>query len=1185
MKRTILLFSFLSILSLNAQINFQENIIMDEDLVIGGSNFYPADFDGDGFSDVVTTSGVLAWFKNMNGQEFGLPNIVSPFEEGDSYVSAADIDGDGDLDILVASEDNDTVSWYRNEDGLGNFSFRIVISYLTDGAGDVLGADIDGDGDLDVVSASHWDNKIAWYENLDGLGDFGSQQIISTQATWAMDVFVADIDGDLDLDVLSASADDQKIAWYENLNGAGNFGPQQIILSDVEDKSIVFSADIDGDGDMDVLSDYGEDEQIVWHENLDGLGIFSAPIIISTDQIGFSSLYVEDIDGDNDLDVIGSVGSDNKTIWYENLDGTGNFGTQNIISDNAYNSGSVFPVDIDNDNDIDIFNGINTNISWSINTNGQGNFDNQNIISKFIYEPIKLLSADFNNDGALDLLSTSGSGFSKLAWYTNQSGSFNYGSQNIIDTQHYYITQISVGDIDNDNDIDIVAAVNGFDDPDSIYYWYENLDSQGNFSEPILIAEYPYVVMSPMNVTLVDIDQDENLDVLMIQSDGQNVNEISWAKNLDGFGTFGTIQQIQNTLEGIRDAFIEDMDLDGDLDLVCSTPEQGIWLFENLDGLGNFNEGTEIISNSGGFESRLISYHDIDFDGYKDIIATDEIEGKIMWYKNLGALEGFGSENIITTQVAYPNSLGGVDIDSDGDIDVISSSGNDNKVFWHENLDGLGNFGAQQIITEGFNYPKSISFGDYNQDGALDISGMGLRKLALYQSQGVDFNTIFGSIKLDINTNGCDSDDLPMESLMLVSTDGTNSFATFSLPNGFYQFFVDEGSYTTTINSSLPSYYSSNPVSQSSVFTGVGTSSIANFCVEPISTINDLNIVLYPLNEARPGFNASYQIVYENIGTTILSNTIELIFDGSKISLQDASEPITSQTSNSLVFDFVNLNPFETRTIDINFNVATPPTTEIDDVLVFEATINPIIGDNTESDNIFILEQIVVGSFDPNDIQVLEGDEIFLNQTDDFLHYIIRFQNTGTASAINVRVTNELDVNLDWTTMQLENMSHPNRVEITNGSSVEFIFENINLPDSTTNEPESHGYIQYKIKPKNTVDIGDSMSNNANIYFDFNPPILTNTVVTTVVENLSSDDHDINQLSLYPNPTEDILNISSENTIVWVEIYNQLGQVIIHDSNTEGINQIALNQLSAGLYFIHLKDFEGNEAIQKLIKE
>ena len=96
-----------------------------------------------------------------------------------------------------------------------------LISTSADVARSVFAADLDGDGDVDVLSASWNDDKIAWYENTDGLGDFGPERIISTSADGAYSVFAADLDGDGDVDVLSASLFDDKIAWYENIDGLG----------------------------------------------------------------------------------------------------------------------------------------------------------------------------------------------------------------------------------------------------------------------------------------------------------------------------------------------------------------------------------------------------------------------------------------------------------------------------------------------------------------------------------------------------------------------------------------------------------------------------------------------------------------------------------------------------------------------------------------------------------------------------------------------------------------------------------------------------------------------------------------------------------------------------------------------------------------------------------------------------
>ena len=147
------------------------------------------------------------------------------------------------------------------------FASQRLITTSADGADSVFAADLDGDGDLDVLSASFSDAKIAWYENTDGLGAFGSQRVITTAADSAFTVFAADVDGDGDIDVLSASYSDDKIAWYENTDGLGTFGSQRVITTATDGAISVFAADLDGDGDADVLSASFFDDKIAWYQN------------------------------------------------------------------------------------------------------------------------------------------------------------------------------------------------------------------------------------------------------------------------------------------------------------------------------------------------------------------------------------------------------------------------------------------------------------------------------------------------------------------------------------------------------------------------------------------------------------------------------------------------------------------------------------------------------------------------------------------------------------------------------------------------------------------------------------------------------------------------------------------------------------------------------------------------------
>jgi hypothetical protein len=207
---------------------------------------------------------------------FGGQNTISTTANGAVTVFAADVDSDGDMDLLSASFVDDTIAWFEN-DGSQNFTEH-TISTEADGAYSVLTADVDGDGDLDVISASIYDDTIAWYEN-DGSQNF-TEHTISTLPDFPRSVFAADVDvdGDGDLDVFSASTDDN-IVWYEN-DGSQNF-TEHIISTVANGAFSVFAADVDGDGDMDVLSASSGDGEVTWYEN-DGSQNFTEHTITTT---------------------------------------------------------------------------------------------------------------------------------------------------------------------------------------------------------------------------------------------------------------------------------------------------------------------------------------------------------------------------------------------------------------------------------------------------------------------------------------------------------------------------------------------------------------------------------------------------------------------------------------------------------------------------------------------------------------------------------------------------------------------------------------------------------------------------------------------------------------------------------------------------------------------------------------
>jgi hypothetical protein len=1176
MKEKLLLFAILLLCHYGfAQTGFEENAITNS--MTAPEDMLSFDIDNDGDLDILSFSpSRVVWFENGDGQgSFSAHRVVSTSVSFVQSAYAADVDGDGDLDVLSASSEDDKVAWYENTDGLGTFGPQQMITSIADRPNSVYAADLDGDGDMDVLSASADDNKIAWYENMDGLGTFGTQQVISLMASGAKDVRASDIDGDGDMDIISSSRTDKKIAWYENTDGLGTFGTQQIITTSAIFLDQLFVIDMDGDGDMDVMSDFGN--AIAWFENTDGLGTFGSPQTIGSTFSTNGRSFPADFDGDGDIDVfaVSPLNPTEKIVWYENTDGQGTYSSEQVIASLEVHPNYVHANDLDGDGDNEvIFSSYWGNkIAWYENTDGQGSVGPQRAVTSLADNPSDVYVSDIDGDGDKDILSASFSD-DKIAWYENTNGQGHFEGQQVITTAADGANSVYATDIDGDGDMDILST-SGLDNKVA---WYENTDGQGTFGPQQIITT---LVDFPNAIFATDLDGDGDMDVLSASSGD---NKIAWYENVDGQGTFGFQQVISTNAAAPGQVYAVDVDGDGDIDVLSSSyNDNKIAWYENVDGQGTFGP-QQVITTQTSSPSSVYAI-DLDNDGDIDVLSSSQYDNKIAWYENMDGQGTFGTQQIITSTASHATSVYATDVDGDGDIDVLSASRNDDTIAWYENTDGQGTFGVSQIITTNADNPSMVYANDINGDGAMDVLSLssGDDKIAWYRNLGTISNEINGKLTLDVNSNGCDASDLPIGNVLIETTDGTTSLSTFSLPNGVYQLFPDAGSFTTSVISPLANYYTVSPTSATSNFTGVGNTDTADFCLQPTGTHNDLNITIYPsIDDPRPGFNTTYQIVYTNVGTTQLSGDITFEFDDGKMQFLSASEAVNAQTASSLTFNFTNLSPFETRTIDLGFNVFPPPTTNIDDILVLTATINPITGDETPGDNIYNLRQTVIGSYDPNDIRVLEGEEILIDDIDKYLHYIIRFQNTGTASAINVRVEHVLDSKLDWTTMQLQSLSHAGQVEITNGNNVEFIFDNINLPDSTTDEPNSHGYITFKIKPKSDVMIGDVISGTASIYFDFNPPIITNTATTTIIQRLSVEEFEANKVSIYPNPTNGRLNIKTKNNIKTILVYDLNGRLLINKELNENNSnhELDVSDLSSGFYFLEIKTDTASQVVK-----
>ena len=453
---------------------------------------------------------------------------------------------------------------------------------------------------------------------------------------------------------------------------------------------------------------------------------------------------------------------------------------------------------------------------------------------------------------------------------------------------------------------------------------------------------------------------------------------------------------------------------------------------------------------------------------------------------------------------------------------------------------------------------------------------------------GGEYYTIAGDLLFDLDMDGCDPADFPVINERVTISSSFGDGLVFTDENGHYEFYVvDPASYTIEPDFEFAPLFDVTPLNYTvNVPADIPDIDIpfdANFCLEPIGTVEDVAIRILPLEPARPGFDASYGLFYSNKGNTAVSGQITFNFDDAVLDLLSTSITPLSSTEGELVFAFSDLLPFQSDNIIIKFNVNGPtedPPVFIDDILSYTANITPDPDENPDN-NTFVLDQVVVGSFDPNDKTCLQGATIITEEVGEFVDYLIRFENTGTFPAENVVVVDTIDVSkFDLQSFQVVGASDPLVTRITD-NIVEFVFEDINLPFDDAN---NDGFVLFKIKTLPTLSLGDTFSNSAAIYFDFNFPIITNDAITTIEKPLGLPDFTENsRINLYPVPAEETLKISGLDVseIEQLRVYNLQGILVLEK---EGHDEIEVGLLKKGVYFLQIQTTKG-QVFKKFLKK
>lgn len=434
------------------------------------------------------------------------------------------------------------------------------------------------------------------------------------------------------------------------------------------------------------------------------------------------------------------------------------------------------------------------------------------------------------------------------------------------------------------------------------------------------------------------------------------------------------------------------------------------------------------------------------------------------------------------------------------------------------------------------------------------------------------YGMITGNVYDDVNLNCVyDGGDFPLNNALVTA----GAYGTYSW-YGQYYMYLPLGNYTVEHHSGngmiavCDSVFAVNINTTSSVATGIDFGDTVN------ATESDVAVYMYSMGIV-PGFTGSYNLYLSNYNYLSADGQICLVLPDSLTYLSSSVTP-ASVNGDTICWNYSNLMYGSSQYITVYFQTPANPAL-LGMPMVACAYITANQPESDYGNNNYCYTRVVSGSFDPNEKSVSPAGEGVDGEVDlsvEELTYHIQFQNTGNGPAVNIVVSDTLSSLLDFSTFEMLDASHNCTLSVIAGNILRWRFDNINLPDSTSDEQGSHGWIEFRIRRKATVVAGQSVENTAAIYFDFNPPVITNTTVTTFVvpAAVETAENTSGALLLYPNPTDGTVRLQingwTGNT-AGLRIMDLSGR-LVYSSGINAYQTLDLSALVNGVYIIRVKD-------------